>query len=84
MRQEIRIVYSLHVERCQTFTNSIFGQFSDAVNMEFLAYLPAMGFDRLHASIKTHGYLLGALAFSNQLKYLSFLRGQNSTGNLLL
>lgn len=64
----------LRVERGQTFANSVLGQSSDAVNIEFLAYLPAMGFDRFHTSVEACGDLLRALAFGNQLQHFPFLR----------
>ena len=52
-------------EGSDAFTDGVFGEFSDTVDLEFFHNIAPVRFDGLAAYVKMESDLLGAFAFSN-------------------
>ena len=57
----------LFVQGSESLANGIFGESCDAVNVQLIHDLLAVGFHGFHADIKTCGYFLGRFALGNEL-----------------
>jgi len=64
------------VDRGQATTDGVLCKLRQAVELQFIHNLPAVGIDRLDADVKLQGYLLGGLAVGQQLEDLTFPVGQ--------
>ena len=60
------------LQKSDSLTNGILGQFSDAVDVQLVHDLLAVGFHRFHADVKFRGYFLGGFALGNELENFSF------------
>ncbi len=65
----------LFIERSQSLVYCIFGEFSNAMNVQLSHDLSTVGFDSFHADAEVQSDRFRILPLSNELYYFTFPRG---------